>query len=206
MYLYGKIALLRLTPVVYYISLKRNMFLLFLKYFEYMHFKHKHMGYNHKIWGSPCIKFGIIYSNGGHFRFNYTHTFLTTVFLPYICAIGIHFLKLFLSFKNANNICCFSLQMNGFSSSSGSSSLEQINNTSTTTANNRVNNATNNEAVRQRPSPLVDRNNMECCPRCGGRVYFAEEVKALKRKWHKTCFKCGEWNLNNFNGSHSIKS
>ena len=41
------------------------------------------------------------------------------------------------------------------------------------------------------PQRLIDRDNLECCPRCGRRVYFAEEVKALKRKWHKLCFKCG---------------
>ena len=36
-----------------------------------MHFKPKHMDWNHKMWGS---KFCIIYSDGGHIGFNYTHT------------------------------------------------------------------------------------------------------------------------------------
>ncbi|KAK2153031.1 hypothetical protein LSH36_310g02060 [Paralvinella palmiformis] len=40
------------------------------------------------------------------------------------------------------------------------------------------------------PSKTIERENPECCPRCGKRVYFAEEVKALRRKWHKLCFKC----------------
>ena len=31
-----------------------------------------------------------------------------------------------------------------------------------------------------------------CCPRCGKRVYFAEQVLSLGRKWHKPCFRCGE--------------
>ena len=69
MYLYGKMALLRLTPVVYYISLNYNKLLRFNIL--------KHMDCNHKIWGSPCIKSGTIYSNGGHIGFNYTNTSLT---------------------------------------------------------------------------------------------------------------------------------
>jgi cysteine/glycine-rich protein len=36
----------------------------------------------------------------------------------------------------------------------------------------------------------VNRDDPENCPHCGLRVYFAEEVKALKRKWHRICFKC----------------
>ena len=32
----------------------------------------------------------------------------------------------------------------------------------------------------------------ECCPRCGKRVYFAEQILSLGRKWHKiSCFTCG---------------
>ena len=41
-------------------------------------------------------------------------------------------------------------------------------------------------------APLIDKDHPDCCPRCGKRVYFAEEVKALKRKWHRLCFKCGK--------------
>ena len=31
------------------------------------------------------------------------------------------------------------------------------------------------------------------CPACGNRVYFAEELKAHKKNWHKSCFKCGQY-------------
>lgn len=34
----------------------------------------------------------------------------------------------------------------------------------------------------------------EYCPRCDGAVYFAEEIIALGRKWHKLCFNCGNCN------------
>jgi DNA-directed RNA polymerase subunit RPC12/RpoP len=37
---------------------------------------------------------------------------------------------------------------------------------------------------------MVNRDDPESCPQCGLKVYFAEEVKALKRKWHRLCFKC----------------
>lgn len=37
---------------------------------------------------------------------------------------------------------------------------------------------------------LVNKHDAECCPQCGRTVYFAEEIKALKRKWHRLCFKC----------------
>ena len=30
------------------------------------------------------------------------------------------------------------------------------------------------------------------CSRCRKTVYFAEEVVACRRKWHKMCLKCGE--------------
>ena len=57
MYLCVKNALLRLTPVVYYINILFIIKLVpvFLKYFEYMHFEHKLMDWDHKILGSPCI-------------------------------------------------------------------------------------------------------------------------------------------------------
>ena len=38
----------------------------------------------------------------------------------------------------------------------------------------------------------VNVNDAECCPRCGRRVFFAEQVLCLARKWHKSCFTCGE--------------
>lgn len=44
------------------------------------------------------------------------------------------------------------------------------------------------------PATSLDYSNPECCPRCGKRVYFAEEMKAQHRKWHKLCFKCYECN------------
>lgn len=34
----------------------------------------------------------------------------------------------------------------------------------------------------------------DSCRRCGKLVYFAEEIKALGRKWHKLCFKCAACN------------
>lgn len=33
------------------------------------------------------------------------------------------------------------------------------------------------------------------CPRCGKQVYFAEEVRALGKKYHKLCLRCGMKNL-----------
>ena len=39
---------------------------------------------------------------------------------------------------------------------------------------------------------LVDRNHPEHCPQCGKKVYFTEEIKVRRRKWHKLCFKCGK--------------
>ena len=30
------------------------------------------------------------------------------------------------------------------------------------------------------------------CPRCGDRVYFNEEVRAIGKPWHKKCFNCGK--------------
>eukprot|EP00106_Octopus_bimaculoides_P014719 XP_014782161.1 PREDICTED: cysteine and glycine-rich protein 1-like [Octopus bimaculoides] len=32
------------------------------------------------------------------------------------------------------------------------------------------------------------------CPRCDKAVYFAEEVRALGKKWHKLCLKCAKCN------------
>lgn len=36
----------------------------------------------------------------------------------------------------------------------------------------------------------VNRDDLQCCPSCGKKVYFAEELKAMRRKWHRQCFKC----------------
>ncbi|KAK2167230.1 hypothetical protein NP493_1285g00036 [Ridgeia piscesae] len=40
----------------------------------------------------------------------------------------------------------------------------------------------------------VNTEDQECCPRCGKRVYFAEQVLSLSRKWHKPCFTCAACN------------
>ena len=55
----------------------------FLKYCERMHFKHKRMDCNRKIRGHYASKFCIIYSNGGHIGFNYTHTSLRKMCVKY---------------------------------------------------------------------------------------------------------------------------
>lgn len=34
----------------------------------------------------------------------------------------------------------------------------------------------------------------QLCPRCNKPVYFAEEVRALSKKWHKLCLKCAKCN------------
>ena len=33
------------------------------------------------------------------------------------------------------------------------------------------------------------------CPKCRQPVYQAEEVSAAGKKWHKLCFKCGQFSL-----------
>ena len=33
------------------------------------------------------------------------------------------------------------------------------------------------------------------CPRCGKQVYFAEEKRALGKKWHKICLSCRKYLL-----------
>ena len=78
MYLYGKMALLRLTPVVYYISLYSNMFL----WFNFWNILNVYI-LNPNTWigiikfgGHHATKLSIIYSNGSHIGFNYTHNSL----------------------------------------------------------------------------------------------------------------------------------
>jgi cysteine/glycine-rich protein len=44
------------------------------------------------------------------------------------------------------------------------------------------------------PATVIDKENKENCLKCGKKVFFAEEVKALKRKCHRLCFKCGSCN------------
>ncbi|KAL5007396.1 hypothetical protein ScPMuIL_016202 [Solemya velum] len=34
----------------------------------------------------------------------------------------------------------------------------------------------------------------EMCPKCGKTVYFAEEIRALGKKWHKLCIRCAKCN------------
>jgi len=47
-------------------------------------------------------------------------------------------------------------------------------------------------------APTLERNSgggkfggENACPRCHKTVYFAEEVRAVGRKWHKMCLSCG---------------
>lgn len=50
--------------------------------------------------------------------------------------------------------------------------------------------------VSQPKTPTHEYVNLEdpdCCPRCGKRVYFAEQMQCLNRKWHKQCLNCGEY-------------
>ena len=42
-------------------------------------------------------------------------------------------------------------------------------------------------APKYAPNP----NDPNSCPRCGKKVYFAEEIKSLGKKFHRLCFKCG---------------
>ena len=74
MYLDGKIALLMLTPVDYYIYLNSNKF----RWFNFWNILNICILKTNtwKIWGHHASKFGIIYGNGGHIGFNYTHTSL----------------------------------------------------------------------------------------------------------------------------------
>merc|ERR1712004_218127 len=41
---------------------------------------------------------------------------------------------------------------------------------------------------------VVDHSDPNCCPKCGKKVFFAEEIKSLSRKWHKLCLKCDQCN------------
>jgi len=51
----------------------------------------------------------------------------------------------------------------------------------------------NNVASDSASSALyVNHNDANCCRRCGKRVYFAEQVLSLGRKWHRSCFSCCE--------------
>ena len=42
----------------------------------------------------------------------------------------------------------------------------------------------------QKAVVYVNRDDPDCCPRCGKRVYFAEQILSLGRKWHRPCFTC----------------
>lgn len=44
------------------------------------------------------------------------------------------------------------------------------------------------------PKIKIDHNDPNSCPRCGKKVYFAEEIKAVGKKFHRLCFKCGNCN------------
>ena len=78
LYLYGKIAILRITPVEYYFTLNKNMF----PWFQFWNILNTFiLNTNTYIWiikfeGHHASKFAIIYSNGSHIGFNYNHTSL----------------------------------------------------------------------------------------------------------------------------------
>ncbi|CAD5112289.1 DgyrCDS1518 [Dimorphilus gyrociliatus] len=40
----------------------------------------------------------------------------------------------------------------------------------------------------------INYDNPDNCPKCGKKVFFAEQVQALRRKFHKLCFKCSVCN------------
>lgn len=43
-------------------------------------------------------------------------------------------------------------------------------------------------------SDILEKNGPDACGRCSKRVYFAEEVRVGKKKWHKFCLRCGHCN------------
>lgn len=52
-----------------------------------------------------------------------------------------------------------------------------------------------NNETRQRKASVemkveINYDNPDNCPKCGKKVFFAEQVQALRRKFHKLCFKC----------------
>ena len=53
----------------------------------------------------------------------------------------------------------------------------------------------NNNTIASGPNSAlkapINLNDPNSCPRCGKKVYFAEEIKALGKKFHRLCFKCG---------------
>ena len=68
------------SGILHFFKLKYVPVIGFLKYFECMHYKHKHMDLNHKIWGVTMhLKVGIIYRNGSHIGFNYTPTSVSSI-------------------------------------------------------------------------------------------------------------------------------
>lgn len=48
------------------------------------------------------------------------------------------------------------------------------------------------QSVSQPLMGYVNYEDPNCCPRCGKRVYFAEQILSLGRKWHRPCFSCFE--------------
>ena len=81
-----------------------------------MHFKQKHMDCNYKIWDHHASTFGIIYSNGGHIIFNYTHTSLKS-FLKSLVQTTIKF-ALQLLYVNAHKLSSVILNVHYFSQNS----------------------------------------------------------------------------------------
>ena len=85
--------------------------------FRCMYFKHKHMDSNHKIWGHHASKFGIIYSNGGHIGFDYTHTSLNTCLWlcdKSMCAVMYNIYNIYIYYSYALKIFKITKYLNYF--------------------------------------------------------------------------------------------
>ena len=83
MYLHATLALLQLTPVVYHISSIKTCScdLIFENILNVCISNKNRWIAIIKFWGHHASKFGILFRNGGHIGFNYTHTSLMESFV-----------------------------------------------------------------------------------------------------------------------------